>query len=118
MVTTIWVLKGLMALLFTFTGISKIVLSKTKLLEKGLKGLRDLDENQIKVIGFLEILGVFGLILPTLLDVYPVISIISSLSLALTMIVAGLIHYKLKLSVIPNVVVFVICILIAYGELK
>jgi len=116
MATTIWILKWVIALLFTFTGSNKVVLPKTKLLDIGMAGLKDLDEQQIKVVGFLEILGALGLILPTLLNIYPVISIISALCLALTMIVAGWIHYKLKLSVIPNIAVFMICILVAYWE--
>ena len=118
MATTIWILKGIITLLFTFTGINKIFLPKAKLLDKGMKGLINIDEKQIKVAGLLEVLGVFGLILPALLNIYPVLSAISALCLGLTMIVAGRINYKLKLSIIPNIVIFVICILIAYWGLK
>ena len=117
MATTIWILKWFIALLFTFTGSNKVVLPKTKLLDIGMKGLIDFDEQQIKVVGFLEVLGALGLILPTLLNIYPVISVVSALCLGLTMIVAGRIHYKLKLSIIPNIAVFVICIMIAYWQL-
>lgn len=118
MTTTIWILKGVIALIFTFTGINKIFLPKAKLLAKGMKGLIDLDEKQIKVAGLLEVLGAVGLVLPPLFNIYPVLSAISALCLSLTMIVAGRINYKLKLSVIPNIVIFVICILIAYWGLK
>jgi len=117
MTTTIWILKGLITLVFTLTGIAKIFFPKTELLDKGLKGLRDLDERQIKVAGLLEVLGALGLILPTLLNTYPVLSAICALCLSLTMIVAGWINYKLKLSVIPNILIFIVCILIAYWEL-
>lgn len=105
-------------MIFTITGVSKIFLSKGKLLAKGMKGLIDLDENQIKVVGLLEVLGAFGLILPTLLNIGPIISVISALCLSLTMIVAGWINHKLKLSIIPNIAIFIICILIAYMQLK
>ena len=118
METTIWILKGVIALLFIFTGVNKIFLPKAKLLDKGMKGLIDIDENQIKMAGLLEVLGVAGLIFPTLLNIYPVISAISALCLSLTMIVAGWINYKLKLSIIPNIVIFVICIFIAFWGLK
>ena len=112
METTIWILKVVITLIFTFTGISKIFLLKAKLLDKGMKGLINLDEKQIKVAGLLEVLGVFAKLLPTLLNIGPIISIISALCLSLTMIVAGWINYKLKLSIIPNIVIFVICIFI------
>ena len=118
MTTAIWILKGAIAAIFAFTGISKMFLSKAKLLAKGMKGLTDLDENQIKVVGLLEDLGAFGLILPTLLNMGPIITVISALCLSLTMIVAGWINHKLRLSIIPNIVIFIICILIAYLELK
>jgi hypothetical protein len=118
MTTTIWILKGVMALIFTFTGICKIFLPKAKLLARGMKGLTDLDEKQIKVVGFLEVLGAFGLILPALLNIFPILSIISAICLSLTMIVAGWINYKLILPIIPNIVIFVTCILIAFLELK
>jgi uncharacterized membrane protein YphA (DoxX/SURF4 family) len=118
MTATIWILKAVIASIFTFTGIYKIFLPKAKLLAKGMKGLIDLDEKQIKVAGLLEFLGAVGLVLPTLLNIYPVLSAISALCLSLTMIVAGRINYKLKLSIIPNIVIFIICILIAYLQLK
>ena len=118
MTTTIWILRVVIALIFTFTGIYKIVLPKAKLLDKGMKGLIDLDEKQIKVAGLLEVLGAVGLILPALLNIFPTLSVISALCLSLTMIVAGRINYKLKLSIIPNIVIFIVCILIAFLELK
>ena len=70
MATTIWILKGFIASVFTFTGISKIFLPKAKLLDQGMKGLIGIDQKQIKVAGLLEVLGAFGLILPTLLNTY------------------------------------------------
>ena len=114
METAIWILKGVIAVIFTFTGIYKIFLPKAKLLAKGMNGLIDLNEDQIKVVGLLEVLGVCGLILPAILNISPVISAISALCLSLTMIVAGWINHKLKLPIIPNIVIFLICILIAY----
>jgi hypothetical protein len=116
MTPTLWILKGLITLVFTFTGIAKIFFPKAELLDKGMKGLRDLDERQIKFVGVLEVLGALGLILPTLLNIYPVLSTVSAFCLSLTMIAAGLINRKLKLSIIPNIVIFVICFLIAYLE--
>jgi hypothetical protein len=117
METAIWILKGAIILVFTFTGINKIFLPKTKLLDKGMKGLVNLDDKQIKIAGLLEVLGVLGLILPTILNIYPILAAISALCLGLTMIVAGWINYKLKLSIILNIVIFVICILIAVWSL-
>ena len=118
MTTTIWILKGVIAMIFTFTGIYKLFLTKEKLLDNGMKGLIDLNEKQIKLVGILEVLGTLGLLLPSLLNIFPVLSIISALCLSLTMIVAGWIHYKQKLPIFPNIAIFGICILLAYLEIK
>jgi uncharacterized membrane protein YphA (DoxX/SURF4 family) len=114
MTITIWILKAVIALIFTFTGINKLFLPKAKLLDKGMKGLVNLDEKQIKVAGLLEVLGAVGLILPSLLNIFPILSAISAICLSLTMIVAGVINYKLRLPIIPNIVIFIFCILISY----
>ena len=118
MTTTISILKGIIALIFTLTGFYKIFFPKTKLLARGMKGLINLEDDQIKVVGLLEILGVIGLILPALLNISPFLSVISALCLSFTMIVAGWINYKLKLSIIPNILIFIACILIVFLELK
>ena len=118
MITTVWVLKGLIAALFAFVGANKMLLPKTKLIDKGMKGLINLEEKQIKIAGILEVLGAIGLILPSILNYYPILSAVSALCLGLTMIVAGMINYKLKLSIIPNIAIFAVCVFIAYWEIK
>lgn len=117
METTVWILKSIIALIFILTGFAKIFFSKDKLLTKGMKGLTNIDEKQIKVAGILEVLGSVGLIMPTLLNIYPILSAVSAICLGLTMIVAGWINYNLKLSLVINVIIFIICLLIAYWEL-
>lgn len=115
---TIWILKAVISLLFIFVGINKFMLPKAKLLDKGMKGLINLDEKHIKTAGVLEVLGAIGVVLPSALNYYPVLSAISALCLGLTMIVAGLLNFKLKLSIIPNIVILAICIFIAYWEIQ
>ncbi len=113
----IWVLQILMALLFLFVGISKMFLPKPHLLEKGMKGLKNLDPTFIKVAGVLEMLGALGLVFPQWLGIFPVLTGVSALCLALTMLPAGFLHYQLKESLVANVVVFVACLGIAWFRL-
>lgn len=113
---TIWILKGLLAALFAFAGLSKLFLPKAKVIDMGMKSLVNLGEQQIKVIGLLEVLGAAGLILPVLLTIYPILSGVAALCLGLTMIVAAKTHLQLKLPVIPNVVILAICLFVAYWE--
>ena len=64
METTIWIMKSVIGLLFIYVGINKLMFQKATLLDKGMKGLINLDEKQIKTAAVLEILGAIGLILP------------------------------------------------------
>ncbi|MDX1913476.1 MAG: DoxX family protein [Saprospiraceae bacterium] len=114
MATTIWIIKGLLAALFAFSGLNKLFLPKAQLLEKGMKGLVNLEERQIKGIGVLEVLGTIGLILPGLLNIYPALSGVTALCLGLTVIVAARIHQQLKLSIVPNIVILAMCLFVAY----
>ena len=105
METIIWILKAVISLMFFFVGINKLLLPKAKLLDKGMKGLINLDEKQIKAAGVLELIGAIGLILPSAVKYYPILSAISALCLGLIMIVAGLINFKLKHSIISNILI-------------
>ena len=115
--TFIWILQILIACLFLFSGINKLFLPKSQLLEKGMKGLANLETHQIKTGGILEVLGVMGLILPALLHIFPILTSMAAFCLGLIMIPAGMAHYKLKLPILMNVVVFIICMAIAYYRL-
>lgn len=117
MLIVIWILKGIVGILFAAIGIIKMLLPKTKLLDKGMNGLVNLEEKRIKVVGFLELLGAIGLIFPSWLHLYPILSGISALCLGLTMIVAGVINHRLRLSFIPNILILALCVFIAYWEL-
>lgn len=116
--TLIWILKSLVALLFLYVGVNKLKHPKETLLNKGMKGLINLNDNQIKLAGLLEILGVIGLFLPVLLNIYPVLSGVAALCLAFIMIIALMTNLRLKLSIIPNIIILVICLFIAYLDLK
>lgn len=118
MVITIWILKAFIALVFSYVGIHKLLYPKAKLLDKGMKGLTPLTEKQIKIAGVLEVLGVIGLILPSAINFYPILSAYSALGLGLTMIVAGIINFKLILSIVPNILALAICIFIAYQAFR
>ncbi len=113
----IWIIKILTAVVFAFTGINKLILPKEKLVEKGLTGLINLKNFEIKIAGLLELMGAIGLILPSVLNIYPFMSGISALCLGLTMIVAGWINKKQNHSIAINIIILLICTFIAFWEL-
>lgn len=115
MTTIIWVIKSVLALLFVITGAMKLALPKNKLLEKGLKALLNINEQQIRGIGFLEVLGAMGLILPGLLNIFPLLTGVAAFGLALTMLVATRTHLRFKLPVTGNIIILILCLLVAFN---
>jgi uncharacterized membrane protein YphA (DoxX/SURF4 family) len=112
----IWVLQGITAFIFMFSGINKSVYSEKTLVSKGQTGVEGLPLMLIRFIGITEISGATGLVLPMLLNIYPKLTGISAICLALIMIPAAVIHYKRKefKNVIVNFAIFIACFAIAY----
>lgn len=115
--TILWILQSLMALTFLVPGIFKLIYSEKKLVASGMTGVEGLPISLIRFIGVSEILGAIGLILPKLLNIMPVLTMVSAICLSLIMIPAVVISYKRQeyKKVFINAIIFLICIFIACG---
>jgi hypothetical protein len=84
-----------------------------------MTGVEGLPLPLIRFIGISEILGAIGIIVPMLLNILPVLTIVSAIGFALIMIPAAIINYKRhEYKKLPaNVIIFLICIFIAYGRI-
>jgi len=114
--TTIWVLQGLAAFIFMFSGLNKSYFNEKTLVQKGQTGVEGLPMWFIKFIGLSEVLGAIALILPMLLNKWSILTPISALCLGAIMLPAAYIHNKRNESrnVLINVAILIICLLIAY----
>lgn len=90
----LWVVAGLLAVLFLASGTTKIVRSKEKLVASGMGSLTGFSPGMIKLIGLLEVLAAVGLILPALLDIAPVLVPLAAVGLAALMAGALVIHLR------------------------
>jgi uncharacterized membrane protein YphA (DoxX/SURF4 family) len=118
--TILWILQVVAAATFMYSGVNKSIFSIRKLVyEKGQTGVENLSIPTVRFIGISEILGAVGLILPCWLNILPGLTSISALLLSIIMIPAAVIHYKRKepKNVLTNVILFGICIFIAYGRM-
>ena len=115
---TLWVTQFFLAAVFFYSGLMKSTKSERKLVAMGQTGVEGLPLPFIRFIGITELIGVVGLLLPTSLNYWPVLTPIAALCLGLIMPPAAFIHYRrgeLK-AVGFNAFVLLLCLLVAYGR--
>jgi hypothetical protein len=109
----LWVVQGLLALLFLFAGGMKLVMS----LEQ-MAGPVELPGPLLRFIGVAEALGAIGLILPGLLRIRPGLTPLAAAGLVIIMLgatVIGLVTGQLAMALIP-LVVGLLATFVAYGR--
>ena len=113
MIYALWIVQGLLAAVFLFTGGLKLVLP----LEK-MTGPVPLPGLFIRFLGVAEILGALGLILPGLLRIRPGLTPLAASGLVIIMIgatVITLVGGDIALALIP-LVVGLLAAFVAYGR--
>lgn len=96
MLIALWIINALLALAFVFAGATKTLSPKAKLAEKGMAWTDDFGPGAVKLIGIAEFLGGFGLVLPLLLGVAPILTPIAATALAVLMAAAVVVHIRRK----------------------
>jgi uncharacterized membrane protein YphA (DoxX/SURF4 family) len=88
----LWIVAGLLAVVYLFSGGLKLIWSKKKIAAttESARWVEDFSPASVKAIGALEILGAAGLILPAALDVAPVLVPVAASGLALIMVGAAI----------------------------
>ena len=83
---TLWIVAGLLAAIFLFSGAVKLIVPKEKLATAPGGGwVNDFSAGAVKAIGALEILGAAGLVLPAATGIAPVLTPLAALGLAVLM---------------------------------
>lgn len=115
METVVWIIQGLLAVLFAMAGITKLTTPKADLVKK-MPWAEDYSENTIKFIGTAELLGAIGLIVPVLTGIVPVLTPIAALAIAVIMLLATQAHYRRMeyRNILMNVVLFALAVFVAY----
>jgi DoxX-like family len=113
MTYVLWIVQGLLALLFLFAGGTKLVLP----LEK-LAGPVELPGYLVRFIGVAEVLGALGLILPSLLRIRPGLTPLAACGLVIIMIGATVITFGAGLMgpAAISVIVGLLAAFVAYGR--
>ncbi|WP_375001449.1 DoxX family protein [Aeromicrobium sp. CTD01-1L150] len=92
--TALWIIAGILAILFMASGVAKTLLPREKIARLGgdfSAWVWDFSPGAVKAIGVLEILGSIGLVLPALLDIAPVLVPLAATGLAAIMVGAAIV---------------------------
>lgn len=115
----LWILAGLLALFFAFAGVNKLAQSKEQLLSSpNMAWAADFSPGLIKVIGALEVLAAFGLIVPAVFDVATVLVPLAATGLVVLMLGAAATHARRKegQAIVVNVILLVLAAVVAWGR--
>lgn len=118
----LWVLQGLLAVMFLLVGFMKASQSKEAIKKTGGERMAWVDsvsDSNLKLIGILEVLIGFGLVLPQLTGILPWLTPLAAVGLACTMIGALLLHLQRKdgaQSLVTNIVLLLLAAFVAYGR--
>jgi uncharacterized membrane protein YphA (DoxX/SURF4 family) len=92
--TMLWIVQVLLAAIFLVTGTTKLTQPRQKMAAGPMRWAADVTDAQFRTIGFVEVLGALGLILPAALGVAPLLTPLAAVGLALTMIGAVHVHVR------------------------
>ena len=109
----LWIIQSLLALLFLFAGVMKLILPIEEMTQQiAMPGLF------LRFIGVCEVLGGLGLVLPWLLGIRPSLTPLAAAGLVIIMIGATattIIIGQVVTSILP-LVVGILCLFVAYGR--
>ncbi len=116
--TTVWIIQGILALMFLLAGLMKSTQSKEKL-SKSLPWVNDFSLQTVRFIGVSELLGAIGVIIPQLTGIFPILSPIAAIGLVVVMILAASHHIRKNefKEIAFNAVLLILSAIVAYYRL-
>jgi len=84
----LWIVAGLLAAAYLFSGGGKLIMTKEKIATMSTSAgwVEDFSTDSIKAIGALEVVAALGLILPAALDIAPILVPLAAAGLVLIMV--------------------------------
>ncbi len=118
----LWIVQGLLGIVFLMAGAMKAGKSKDELKEAGgdmMAWVDSVSASNVRLIGILELLAGIGLILPHLTGILPWLTPLAAAGLVLTMIGAAVLHIQRgdgAQAVVGNIVFLLLAAFVAYGR--
>jgi len=115
----LWVVQGLLALVYLAVGGLKVVRPREQLIASGDFGwMKDSSDAGVKAVGLVEILGALGVILPWLTGIAPILTPIAAIGLVVVQIGALRVHLvRAERRPLPaNVLLLLLAVFVAAGR--
>ena len=113
--TALWIVQGFLALVMATVGTAKTVLPREKLATR-MHWAGSWPRWRIKLLGIAELAGAVGLIAPSAMGIAPVLTSIAALCLAVLMAGAARTHQRLGESLVPPLLIGLLCVATAIGR--
>jgi uncharacterized membrane protein YphA (DoxX/SURF4 family) len=115
----LWIVAGLLAVVYLLSGAGKLVVPKEKLAAfPGGGWVEDFSAGAVKAIGALEVLAAVGLVLPAVLGIAPVLVPLAAAGLVLLM--AGAVFTRLRRrepkAMVADLVYLALAAFVAWGR--
>lgn len=115
---SLWIAQGLLAAALLMAGFMKISAPIEELSKSGMSFVNHYETSTVRFIGFSEILGALGLILPSLLRIKPILTPIAAAGIAIIMILATWFHITHNEPFVATIVLFLLAAFVAWGRYK
>lgn len=116
----LWIVAGILALVFLMAGMMKIRTPyETLIADEKMGWTNDYDARTIRLIGVLEVLAAIGLIVPALTGIIPMLVPLAAIGLVLMMVGAMATHLRRENEtqmVMGNAVFLLMALFVAWGR--
>ena len=116
----LWIVQGLLALVYLAAGALKVVRPRERLVASGnFDWMKDSSDTGVKAVGLVEILGALGVILPWLTGIASILTPIAAVGLVMVQIGALRVHLvRNERQPLPvNVLLLLLAAFVAIGRL-
>lgn len=114
----LWVIAGLLAVVFLAAGSLKIGRPIEKLAASGMGWAEDFSPGAVKAMGALQIAAAVGLTLPAMLNIAPIFVPLAALGLAIMMAGAAIVHLRRgePAMIVPNIALCALAVVVVWGR--
>jgi hypothetical protein len=90
----LWIVQGLLALVFGASGVVKASRDRKRLFDDGIAWVEDFPAWAVRAIGVLEVLAAVGLVVPAVTGIAPLLTPLAAAGVVLLMAGAAVVHVR------------------------